>query len=261
MVTASPPLVSEEVPRRITEADLAAGQPMTLANAAEIAQLLTAVASGHEMVCLYFGQGADDFALSAILGVDPQHHSFVLDFPADTDSLPQTSEGYRLLCVTSQNRIKIQFEVVARDFMLNGRAALLAALPQSVLRLQRRDHYRLTTPLGQPLSCHIPVSAQEEIEVALIDISLGGMGILGYVPGLKLAPGTCYAHVRIELPGTGTIVADIQVRSTFDITLRNGIRSVRTGCQFLNLPGTMQALVQRYITRIERERLARLQQA
>lgn len=55
----------------------------------------------------------------------------------------------------------------------------------------------------------------------------------------------------------GILIATLQVRSVFEVTLRTGAQVTRAGCQFLNLPGPMLTLVQRYIIKVERERKAR----
>jgi c-di-GMP-binding flagellar brake protein YcgR len=48
------------------------------------------------------------------------------------------------------------------------------------------------------------------------------------------------------------------VRNSFPVTLRNGSVIKRTGCAFLNLPSGQQAMIQRYIIRLERDRRAKL---
>ncbi|MGQ5524080.1 flagellar brake protein [Chitinimonas sp. PSY-7] len=121
---------------------------------------------------------------------------------------------------------------------------------------QRRAYYRLMTLEVAPLSCFVPVQG-DEVEIDLVDLSVGGLGILGYMPGLLLRPGVKYRGVRIELPKLGTLVADIEIRDVYDITLRNGIRTTRTGAQFIHLGAPAQNLIQRYILEAERERLAK----
>jgi len=44
------------------------------------------------------------------------------------------------------------------------------------------------------------------------------------------------------------------VRSTYDVSLKNGTISHRAGCQFINLPISIESEIQRYIFRVERDR-------
>jgi hypothetical protein len=62
----------------------------------------------------------------------------------------------------------------------------------------------------------------------------------------------------MTLPDEGLLVANLCVRNKFDVTTRSGSRYIRVGCEFVSLPGARMSMVQRYITRVERERKARI---
>ena len=81
---------------------------------------------------------------------------------------------------------------------------------------------------------------------------------MGEHAALKLEVGQLFEGCRIVLPEVGTITAKLAVRSSFQITLKNGNVTRRTGCAFVELNPTQQAMIQRYIIRLERERRARL---
>jgi flagellar brake protein len=49
----------------------------------------------------------------------------------------------------------------------------------------------------------------------------------------------------------------LRIVNIYETTLRSGQPSLRAGCQFVDLPTSMQNLIQRYIVRMERERKAR----
>lgn len=66
-----------------------------------------------------------------------------------------------------------------------------------------------------------------------------------------------FQDCRLEIPGEGVIQVNLRVRKTIEISSRNGEHSLRVGCEFVNLTGTKLAFIERYITRIERERKAR----
>ena len=63
---------------------------------------------------------------------------------------------------------------------------------------------------------------------------------------------------RMMLPEEGLLVVTLSVRNMFDVITRTGARHVRIGCEYVGLPSVRMTMVQRYITRIERERKARL---
>lgn len=253
MTSQATSLMTDELPLRIEAAELAGGEQFTIENQAEIDLLLQQLGARRSLACLYVDE-TEAFALSRVLGTE-QGRLF-LELPTG-DLRTTVLGGAPVLCVSSLQRVKLQFDIgTCKHADWQGIAACSFAYPKQILRFQRRDFYRLTVPLGHPLSCHIPGNQGDEVEVSLVDISIGGIGILGYAPGVRLSSGLRYQNVRIELPETGTIAASIEIRASFDVTLKNGIRTVRTGAQFVGLPGTAQALIQRYITKVERARIA-----
>jgi c-di-GMP-binding flagellar brake protein YcgR len=250
--------MTDELPLRIEAKELEGANRQLTTSVAEIRQLFQQLSSRQEMACVYVGEN-DRFTLTSIVGIEDG--KVILEGNGDETMPTDISQARSLTCVSVLNRVKIQFEsIVVAAISQQDTFRLKIALPQQVIRLQRRDFYRMNVPGAQPLSCFLPCG-DEEIEISLFDISIGGLGLVGFVPGLSTRAGAIYHGARIELPDAGTVVADIEIRSSFDITLPNGIRTIRTGAQFVNLTGTMQSLIQKYITRIERGRLAVTQRA
>jgi c-di-GMP-binding flagellar brake protein YcgR len=95
------------------------------------------------------------------------------------------------------------------------------------------------------------------MEANVIDISGGGLAVMVPPTGMLFKAGDVFPNCRIELPEVGIVIATLEVRNVFDVTLRSGAQVARAGCQFSNLPGPTLALVQRYIIKVERERKAR----
>ena len=89
------------------------------------------------------------------------------------------------------------------------------------------------------------------------------MGFLGYPqasarPGFACAAGQADAYGIGRLSACCLLVVTLTVRNQFDVTTRSGSRYVRVGCEFANMSAAKLTVVQRYITRVERERKARL---
>ena len=135
------------------------------------------------MISAFIDASADSF-LTALLAVTPDERHLILDAAAD-DSLNRRVEGAeQLICVAQLEKIKIQF--AAREivrFPFEGHEAFRVRMPDVVLRLQRREYYRLTAPISHSLSCLIPVAEGESarprsVEASVIDISGGGIAVL-----------------------------------------------------------------------------------
>lgn len=221
----------------------------------EIAQVLRGVMKSTELVTAYFDHG-EHFFLTSIAAVRPADKALFIDFGVDATTNQRALQASRLVFVTNQDRVKVQFSTgPLRQVDLDGRPAFRAELPTSLLKLQRREYYRLATPMRAPLACVIP-AGEGRIEAQVTDISIGGVGLGGFPPEHMLEPGNQYAGCRIALPEEGTILTALEICAVQDLALRSGTVVKRAGCRFIGLPASQQAMVQRYITRIERERVA-----
>lgn len=222
----------------------------------EIAQILRALSRQNEMVTAYFNQG-NAFFLSSIVTVDAASGNLIVDCSSDVETNRRALAAEKIVFVTNLDRIKIQFSTAAlSEINHQGRPAFRTPLPGSLLKLQRREYYRLVTPMRAPLNCHIPELDGAKQQITVTDISVGGVGISGLPSEPPLEKGRQLAQCRIVLPEEGTVVSTLEVRSLQQTTLRSGEQVLRAGCHFVDIPAAHQAMIQRYIIRIDRERRA-----
>ena len=214
------------------------------------------------MLSAFIDASADSF-LTAILAITPDEHYLILDAASD-ESINRRVEGAeQLICVTQLDKIKIQFAAKELSrFPYEGHEAFRVALPDVLLRLQRREYYRLMAPVSHSISCLIPVTEDGgtrivSVEANVLDISGGGLAVMVPPNGMTFEPEMEFADCRLMLPETGPISTSIKVRNIFRITNRDGSVMLRAGCEFTNLPSNMAATIQRFILKAERERNAR----
>lgn len=228
----------------------------------EILFILRAMCDKGVLITVYFNQG-NDFLLTTLLAVSADGNSMLLDPGSNAEMNRKALESDKLIFTAMHDKVKIQFNVKRlAKAEHEGREAFRAAIPDELLRLQRREFYRLTAPIAHPIRCVIPLKladgSRTTIETTVIDISGGGLAVITPPPeGVEFETDHLFENCRIELPDVGTVLATLRVRNTFEFTLRNGTKSRRSGCQFIDLPGPMLTLIQRYIIRVERERKAR----
>ena len=227
----------------------------------EIIFILRALRDKGALITVYFNQGSD-FLLTSLLSVSAEGNSMLFDPGSNAEMNRKALASDKLVFIASHDKVKIQFTVrhLAKA-EYQGREAFRAAIPDELLRLQRREYYRLTAPIAHPLRCTIPVKLADGrktiIETTVIDISGGGLGVMVPPEGLEFETDHLFENCSIELPEVGTVQATLRVRNVFEFTLRSGAKTKRSGCQFVELPGNMLTLIQRYIIRVERERKAR----
>ena len=175
----------------------------------------------------------------------------------------KATQADRLMFTTSLDKVKIQFSLnhlEKADY--EGNPSFRGELPESVLRLQRREYYRLETPIAAPLRCLLPTlnadGSATMLETTILDISGGGIGVAVSAQSDQFANGNTFINSKINLPDEGELLVTLIVRNSFMVTTKTGANYLRVGLEFVNLPGTRLSMIQRYITKIERERKARL---
>ncbi|MCM8596744.1 flagellar brake protein [Accumulibacter sp.] len=230
---------------------------------AEVVAILRLLVQRKSLISAYFNDRRS-FLLTAILEVDSQAGELIIDCSRDANINRQALLADRLTMTTTLDKVKVQFVLGRLDeTQSGGLPAFKAAIPAEMLRLQRREHYRLTTPISRPVKLQTTIRRPDGSALAadatLLDISGGGIGLMAtpLLAGL-IARGAVLGNCKVTLPEEGLLVADLGVRNRIEMTTRGGARYVRLGCQFIGLPGIRMNMVQRYIARVERERKARL---
>ena len=225
-------------------------------HAGEIERVLRDVMRDRAIVAAY-GENGKDFLLTSIIGVEPKQNAIFLGYGPDERLNAQLLDARNVTFATTHDQVRVQFScdrIERVDF--NHETAFRVAMPRELLRLQRREYYRLVTSVVNPVKCMINTEAGM-MEALVVDISIGGVSILSYQEDGGLAAGETYNGCRIALPGSGEFALSLAVRTTFEITLKNGRQTHRAGCQFIDLPPSVETEIQRYIIRVERERRAR----
>ena len=232
----------------------------------EIVAILRQLIEARALIGARLKPGAESF-LTAILAVAEDGESLVIDASRDTLINERLAAGIDdpaalLDCVTQLDKVRIQFALkVLQLTSSEGSTAFRAARPQQLLRLQRREFYRLQAPVTQSLSCTLPLrhadGSVRSADVRVLDLSGGGVAIAVPPAGLAFEPGMEFPGCQLSLPGSAPIPARLTVRNLFRITTRNGIEMLRAGCQFTDMPRGADDAIQRYILKVERERNAR----
>jgi len=225
----------------------------------EIVFLLRPLVEYGALFTVYFNEGKD-FLLTSLLDVSEDGKYMVIDYGSDREMNQRALESKKLFFSTIHKSVKIQFILHGvKKILFENRDAFQAEIPDTLLRLQRRDFYRLELPVTKPLKFKMPIKKADgvvqAVEVHALDISLGGMAVV-VPPLVRFERGMDFPDCSIELPGTGAFAATIHVCSVYEVTMRNGARVKHSGCQFVKLPVQFQNLIQRYIIRVERERRA-----
>jgi c-di-GMP-binding flagellar brake protein YcgR len=235
--------------------------PFQVDSRREIIALLRGLKDSSQFISMMIN-GATEIFITSVLDLDDVNNMLIID------SAPGQLPNQRIIEAPSVHfeglldKISIQFSSSSiQSTIFEGRPALKLAIPASMIRLQRREYYRINTPLSNPIRCTVQLdndSPFESVQLSLVDISCGGIALLDDRRILDNTIGKIYQDCKVDLPNTGPISLTLQIRSSQDLILLNGKTNRRLGCQFINLSSGVLAGVQRYIMKLERERNAKL---
>jgi len=220
---------------------------------AEIVAILRAVEESGGPITITFNQGKDSI-FTTLLQVNPESDELILDYGPDELYNRRLMTIDTVTIITEHNQVKILFRSQRPETRIyDGSPAFCVQIPKTLIRLQRREFFRMSMPMGDAIKSHLSLSTGKsaaKVEVQVLDISCGGVALAadGQLPGVEV--GKIYKGLQIELPEIGTITADVEIRNISQQPTRNSFVK-RIGCQFVNLPNAIASMVQRYITKLE----------
>lgn len=239
------------------EDDSPANEPYQHYSRREILVILQDVIDRRALVTLYFNRG-EEHVVTTLININPEIEALVFDSAVHDDMNQRIVQSRTVTFVAFVDQIKVQFRAQAAELTtFEGRSALRIRLPESVLRLQRRECFRVNAPKAGPLHCEFDLPDLGKTRFVVNDLSVGRMGILAGPATFEFRSGAVFENCRIGLPGHGLLTTSIEIRhGTGFAKDAQGRPRYHYGCQFLNIAGPVVNLIQRYINQLERTRRA-----
>lgn len=238
---------------------------LVIQNPAEIRPALRRLQEQRILLTVYIERGAQGF-VSALLDVDDD--GLVLDASPDEWANRRASSGAHLSFAAQLDGVRVQFELPGASLVTHeGMNALSAPLPEAMLRLQRREAYRLSVPGHSPVGCSIRLALPEpgaapdappaqpvELQPRVIDISTEGLALLFSPADLPLSVGMTLPDALVSLPELEATRVTLRIQNLYTTSPPTGIPGLRAGCKMVGVSTRFAAQIQRYIFKIERER-------
>lgn len=237
----------------------------------EMRFILQDIAEKGTRVALYFDED-ENFILTTLIGANED--GMWLDIGPSSQENKRILLSHKITFVSLHQHVKVQFvapRVVRAE--LEGEETFYVDLPDHLLRIQRRDYFRLSVPDSAHLNCVITIKPFDpnkpdepeiirkvpitDINLPVVNISGGGISLLCGEYETELLPGKIFQDCRISLPGIGTIRVNLEVKNSVKFTSHNGLVNTHVGCQFGRMDNQMNSLLQRYITRLQSESMAK----
>ena len=188
-----------------------------LSNPREISFHLKQLVKRGSLITAHIDEGKQ-FFLTAIVAVDEEKGEIFID-PAQAETLNSAARvAHQITLVANLDRVKIQLRLAGlRESEVDGRRALSTDIPTMMLRLQRREFFRLEPPLASPIGCQIaidrPAGNVKTFEPKVADISGGGVSLTAPTNLADACqPDTFFKDCRLDLPGEGVLLVNLRVR-------------------------------------------------
>ncbi len=211
-------------------------------------------AAHKESFTVQFAEGREHF-LTNVLAVDEENGRLIIDCSGSADLNRQFPQSKRNVFVARPGGIHVQFSTgPARLVSFEGAPAFSIALPKFIMRLQRREFFRIETPHVKPLIFHARLHDTSLLSLPAHDISVDGIGLTaGRDPGLS--QGLTLSNCHFVLPEDDhEVFLQAVVRHSTTQELRTGLSQWRIGLKFSGLPHADENRLQRYIAHVELER-------
>ena len=229
----------------------------TLHSRTEIVFLLRAIQKRKLLVNLDL-PGSRQIIVTSVLGVNETNNTLILDSARGDALNHELLSGKGAEFVTQLDGVSITFATGPVTLCEYEKLpALRITLPKSMIRLQRREHFRVPLPIANPVKCIVPSASQDDpepITTHIVDIGCGGVAIAETGGRLGTETGRILPNCKLLLPETDAIFTTLEVRNSAQIRLHNGAFQTRLGCKFIDLPNDMAAKLQRFVMDIERAR-------
>lgn len=215
----------------------------------EIARVLSMLLARGQAVSSDLAGGKIAFE-ARLLFVDPARAYFLLETSADESALAALLARPRVSFHASPDSWHIEF-AASRPLRTEheGRPAIRMDFPEILVTQQRRARERLSPEPQVPLHFVVDAGGPISFDGTMIDISIDGLGIVQYAPGITLEPGTVLKGCRIDLPRQPLATVEMEVRYSRQATLPDGRRVVRSGCRFVNPPPEFKVALEAFFKR------------
>lgn len=244
----------------VTAAPAADESPYLLHARMDIVAVLRDVARMRALVTVHFGSGQEAL-LTPLLGVDTDAGELLFDCSGSEAMNRAVLQARKLLYYGLHDKVRIRFSTgPARQMQWQGRDSFAVQLPESMLRLQRRELYRVPAPVTRPIRCVIPIEEKDRtrhVETRLHDISQGGVALIAQPNDLAIEPGMSFPNCRIVLPDAGNAVVMLEIVYAKEEKLLNDKTVLRIGCKYVRPSMSALAMIQKQMMRLEREQKAK----
>ena len=219
----------------------------------EIALCLRNLAQRRDMLTVTSAQGQ---IVTQLLEVDAREKRIVFDWGGVESDNRALLAARQLYFKGAPEGVRVEFTTDAAQAVTHeGRQAFEVAFPEKLYHFQRREYFRVPTPILDPYHAKGEFADGETFSYEVHDLSLGGIALRMDTPRLaETEIGTVFNDVALHLGAGAILHVDIELVSPRSVTTPRGDVRFIVGFRFVQLSGAAENVLQRLITRMEAKR-------
>ncbi|MGZ5009881.1 MAG: flagellar brake protein [Methylobacter sp.] len=196
--------------------------------------------------------------ITTLLSINAGDNSLVLDCGSKEDLNQRILNADKVSFDADYNGIKVSFSTVAlKRITYKNESAFTMPIPKALYWMQRREYYRVKSPLSKTSYCQLIVAGRDPVNLKLYDISLTGFSMLNVSKEVSdlLVPGTSFSDSKLILSGAGESMVSFEIRAKYIINPNKTQKIQKIGCKFIKITHRVEETIQRYMHQIQREDL------
>lgn len=226
-------------------------------NPKQIISHLSLLVKNKCLLSARFGPNNESY-ITTLLGIDEKNNTVVLDYGSKEDLNQRILNAGKVTFDTDFNGIKVSFIGIGlKKITHKGESAFSMASPKSLYWMQRREYYRVKSPLSKPSYCQLIVDDRKPVNLKLYDISLAGFAMLNVSKEVSdlLIPGTSFTQCKLILSDAGEGIISFEICAKYIINPDKVQKIQKIGCRFIKITRPVEEVIQRYMHQIQREDL------
>jgi len=229
----------------------------SIQNPKQIISHLSALVKNKCLLSARFGANNESY-ITTLIGINEKDNTVVLDYGSKEDLNQNILNANKVAFDTDFNGIKVSFVGAGlKKITHKGDPAFSMPIPKSLYWMQRREYYRVKSPLTKPSYCQLIIENKKPVNLKLYDISLTGFAMLNVSKEVSdlMIPGQKIAQSKLILSEAGEGVVSFEICAKYIINPDKLQKIQKIGCKFVNLTRSVEETIQRYMQQIQRENL------
>jgi len=230
-------------------------------NSKQVQNYLTMLSSERCLISAGFGESDKDTFLTAILDIDKKNETITIDCGPKEYLNKKLLESAIIKCATEYKGIKVLFEGrKVKKAGKPGQPAFTIPIPSSIFWVQRRQFYRVKSPLFKDSYCTVSFKDEETEEKTTVNLKLHDLSANGFSIAsdfsefsTKLISSAKFENCTLVLENEEPQTVSFEVRYNTPLNPNKPGKTERIGCLITNVSPRIESTIIRYMQGIERE--------